>query len=610
MNDFLPVSVVMPAYNAAATIGEAIESVLAQTMPHWELIVVDDGSTDETAAVVQRYGEQDGRIHLLQQANAGGSAARNSGIAQARFAWLLFLDADDWLLPAHLEKMTAALVQDASLDAVHCGWHRVAPDGSRGEARFAPDQPDLFPVFAEQCAFQTNACLVHVSLVTAVSGFDESFQTCQDWDFWQRIARSGARFGAVAEVLALYRTRPGSVSLNGVQQLQDSLRVISQAYTPNANFAALPHADGLPPAEASGARIRFACWSFGLILGSGEDARPYLSLLADDTCPGLDPAYVAHCLFEAAVLPRGLGVSGWDLLWPKIERPVTKFLQALAKQVQAPDLAQPALRHLESLILEHSPGKRPCLVGGTWAAAVDVSQPLGRFVPPRRTAVCRYEVWLEDSYLGAVALAPAESQQPKRIAREIAQTFAWSILGRYAVHHLWPQLEQATGDAGVSLWRGALHLATLPLAEPEAFFAQAWNEVGWLLFLQEVWARPAWPSAYFYDQTLVEPGEFWSQEVTDSVTLALTQRLPDLLVKGSEAVVTLTVAGEPVAQVTLAAPSGRIPAQRLRAALTAAADFDLCRAVVQYGLLERPLTEPTTLRQRLQTGAAEKESRR
>ena len=608
MNDFLPVSIVMPAYNAAATIGEAIDSVLAQTMPHWELIVVDDGSTDETAAIVQRYVQEDGRIHLLQQVNAGGSAARNVGIAQASHAWLLFLDADDWLLPAHLEKMTAVLGQDASLDAVHCGWHRVAPDGSWDEPHFAPDQSDLFPVFAERCAFQPNACLVRGSLVTAVSGFDASLASCQDWDFWQRIARLGARFGAVQAVLALYRTRPGSVSLKGVQLLRDGLRVIDQAHGPDVKFADSPYAKGLPPDQAAMARIRYACWPLGLILGSGKDPRPYLALLGAARFPDLDPVQVAAFLFEAAVLPRGLGANGWDLLWPKIERLVTKFLQALAKQVQAPDLAEPAQRHLEGLILEHSPGKRPCSVGGTWAAVVDVSQPIERFVPPRGTAVCRYEVWLEGSYLGSVGLTPAESQRPKRIAREIAQTFAWSILGRYAAHHLWPQVEKATGDAGVFLWRGALHLATLPSAEPAAFWTHAWNEVGWLLFLQEVWARPAWPSAYFYDETLVEPGEFRSQEVKESVTLAITQPLPDLLVNGPEAVVTLTVAGEPVAQVTLAAPSGRIPAQRLRAALTAAADFDLCRAVVQYGLLERPLTDPTTLRQRLLSSASEKES--
>lgn len=604
MDEFLQVSIVMPAYNAAATIGEAIESVLAQTMPHWELIVVDDGSTDETAEIVQRYGEQDGRIHLLQQANAGGSAARNKGISHVRHDWLLFLDADDWLLPTHLEKMTAALLQDGSLDAVHCGWHRVAPDGKRDQAHFAPNQPDLFPLFAERCVFQPNACLVRGSLVTAVSGFDASLASCQDWDFWQRITRLGTRFGAVPEALALYRTRPGSVSLNGVQLLRDGLGVINQAYGPDLRFADSPYADGLPTVKAAEARIRYACWPFGLILGSGEDPRPYLSLLGDESYPGLDPAHVAAFLFEAALLPRGLGTDGWDMLWPEIGALVRDFLLALEKQVHAPDLAQQAQRHLEQLLLENSLRERPCVVGGTWATTVDVTQPLPPFSPAEGTAVSRFEIWLEGSYLGAVDLPSAENLTPERVMNEIAQTFAWPILGRYFAYHLLPTLEKAEGEAGISLWRGSLHLGVLPPAEPDAFWAHAWNEVGWQLFLQEVWARPAWPTAYFYEQEMVEPGTIPPQEIEGEVTIALTQPLSDLVVSEPEATVILTVANEPIAKVTLPVSSGRIQAQRLRAALTQAADFDLCRAVVQHALLGRPLDEPTALLDRLRSGVA------
>ncbi|MAT98008.1 MAG: hypothetical protein CL608_12755 [Anaerolineaceae bacterium] len=607
MNEFLPVSIVMPAYNAAATIGAAIESVLAQTMPHWELIVVDDGSMDETAAIVQRYAQQDGRIHLWQQANAGGSAARNKGIGQARHEWLLFLDADDWLLPAHLEKMTAALRQDASLDAVHCGWHRVAPDGSWDQPHFAPDAPDLFPLFAERCVFQPNACVVRGALVTAVSGFDASLASCQDWDFWQRIARAGARFGAVREVLALYRTRPGSVSLKGVRLLRVGLRVINQAHRPDPTFADSPYPQGMPSTQAAGARIRYACWPFGLMLGSGEDPRPFLALLGDDSYPDLDPEHVAAFLFEAALLPHGMGTDGWDLLWPKIDGLVKAFLSALAKQVQAPDLVQPALRHLERLILEHSPRERPCTVGRTWAMAVEVSEPIVLVSPPRRTAVCRYEVLLEGAYLGAVALT--KNATTECVVKEIAQAFAWPILGRYFAYHLFPKLEKAEGDASVSLWRGSLLLGTVPPAEPDAFWTHAWNEVGWQLFLQEVWRRSTWPSAYFYDQAMVERGELPTREIESNVTLALAEPTPDLLVNGAEAAITLTVAGEPVATVTLPTETGRIPAQRLRAALTQAADFDLCRAVVQHALLERPLTDPTSLLNRLCAGANSKGAR-
>ena len=605
MNEFLPVSIVTPAYNAADTIAETIGSVLAQTMPQWALIVVDDGSTDETAVITQQYAQADGRIRLIQQENRGGSAARNVGIAQAKHEWLLFLDADDWLLPAHLAQMTAMLRQDDVLDAVHCGWQRVAPDGSRGEPQFGPVDTDLFPVFAERCAFQTNTCMVRRDRVTAVSGFDESLKSCQDWDFWQRLARSGVRFGALPEVLALYRTRPGSISLHGAQQLQDSLRVISQAHAPDERFVQTAYAAGLPAEQAAQARVRFACWSFGLILGQGKDARPYLQLLGDDRDLELDPDYVAACVFEAAVLPRGLGDDGWDLLWPEIGEQVVAFLVGLEAQTYAPELAHSTQRELEQLIMKHSHRERPFAIGGTWAMAVQVEEPLPVLEPPPGTAVCRVEVWLGEKYLGAVNVETPQqtaSQQmaSQQVARAIAEEFAWTILGEYAERHLLPQLQLVVGTTGVSVWRDDVHLVTLPPTKPEALWEMAWNEVGWVLFLQEIWDRPTWPNSYFYDVALLEPGKRTEMQVETAVTLNLSDLWPDLLVPGKAVTATLAVAGEAVASCTLPATDGRIAAHALRANLTQAAGFDLCGAVVQYALLERPLADPTSLRQRLQ----------
>src|SRR5690349_4054700 len=88
----LSVSIVVPAYNAAATIGDTLESVLAQSHGGWEVVVVDDGSTDATGETVGRFAQRDARIRLVTQPNAGEGGARNSGIARARFDWLLFLD--------------------------------------------------------------------------------------------------------------------------------------------------------------------------------------------------------------------------------------------------------------------------------------------------------------------------------------------------------------------------------------------------------------------------------------------------------------------------------------------------------------------------------------
>lgn len=96
------ISIIIPVYNRQKTIGYCIESVLAQEYGNWELLLVDDGSTDRTAEICKQYGEQDQRIHYLRQANSGVSVARNNGIDHATGEWVTFVDSDDAITPAHL----------------------------------------------------------------------------------------------------------------------------------------------------------------------------------------------------------------------------------------------------------------------------------------------------------------------------------------------------------------------------------------------------------------------------------------------------------------------------------------------------------------------------
>lgn len=102
------ISVIVPAYNAAPHIEETLDSILHQTFQEFEIIVVDDGSTDDTVNIVNRYANNDSRIHLVQQQNGGSSKARNTGIALARYEWIAPVDSDDVLLPQRFEKQLAA----------------------------------------------------------------------------------------------------------------------------------------------------------------------------------------------------------------------------------------------------------------------------------------------------------------------------------------------------------------------------------------------------------------------------------------------------------------------------------------------------------------------
>jgi glycosyltransferase involved in cell wall biosynthesis len=144
------VSIVIPAYTCAKTLGLTLRSVLAQSSSEWEAIIVDDGSEDRTRQIALEFANKDSRFRVLSQPHTGVSAARNAGIEAAAFPWLLFLDADDQIHSPFLEVCTNELAKDNTLDGVYSRWRRIC------EAREFPDKSelvrgDLFPHFAVMC---------------------------------------------------------------------------------------------------------------------------------------------------------------------------------------------------------------------------------------------------------------------------------------------------------------------------------------------------------------------------------------------------------------------------------------------------------------------------
>ena len=207
------VSVVIPAYNAAACVRRAVDSVLAQTCADFELLVVDDGSRDATREVLAGYGE---RLRVLAQANAGPAAARNHGLREARGEFVAFLDADDWWLPAKLERQVALLDARPGLGFCSTATQVLTPTG-------APDQawpccaddgtPLLERLFVQGAAVSgsTSGVLARAALLREVGGFDERLRGFEDPDLWLRLAaRTG--YACIAEPLTVVVRTPGSVS--------------------------------------------------------------------------------------------------------------------------------------------------------------------------------------------------------------------------------------------------------------------------------------------------------------------------------------------------------------------------------------------------------------
>lgn len=186
------VSVIIPTYNHAKYVGRAIDSVLVQTYKNYEIIVVDDGSTDNTKAVLKPYMD---KIKYIYQENKGLSSARNTGIRASKGEYLQFLDADDELLPQKFEIQVNILETHPEIDVIACEWIRVDENGNilPGEGKCAKS------TFSFKDLVLGNPFIVHILLLRRkcfnLAGlFDESLNVYEDWDMWLRIAAKGYRF--------------------------------------------------------------------------------------------------------------------------------------------------------------------------------------------------------------------------------------------------------------------------------------------------------------------------------------------------------------------------------------------------------------------------------
>ncbi len=230
MDNFDPalISVVMPCHNAAPHVEEAIASVLRQTYPQIELIVVNDGSTDGSTDIVERLAAaHPGRITVLHQTNSGPYAARNRGLAQAHGNFVAFLDADDTWHPDALKQLHAALT-DTLADVAYCGWQNVGEAASNTQPYIPPNyaEADATALFLHACPWPINGVLLRRQLVDTLRGFSERLPTAMDYDLWLRMLALQPTVVRVPEVLAFYRRYPrGDAHIPRWRQVFDAITV-------------------------------------------------------------------------------------------------------------------------------------------------------------------------------------------------------------------------------------------------------------------------------------------------------------------------------------------------------------------------------------------------
>jgi len=240
------ISVVMPCFNAAPFVEEAVRSALDQTFQDSELIVIDDGSTDGSGDVLARlqhvYGE---RLVLLHTARGGPYPARNLGLARARGQWVAFLDADDWWEPDFLASMLAAATQGGA-DLAYCGWKNVGGDRGRTLPYVPPNfaEADAVDAFLSDCPWPIHAALVRRKVLQRLGGFSVRMFSAMDYDLWIRVLGVTQSMVRVPRVLAYYRWHGnGQISAVKWRQVLHAWRVRKDFVAAHADLVAhLPRA--------------------------------------------------------------------------------------------------------------------------------------------------------------------------------------------------------------------------------------------------------------------------------------------------------------------------------------------------------------------------------
>ena len=210
------VSVIIPTYNRASFLVDTIKSVLAQTYKHVEIVLVDDGSTDDTRIILHPYMD---RITYIYQENRGRSAARNTGIGTCSGKYLVFLDSDDLLLPEKLKRQVSFLESHPEVDLVYSDGYTLNDDGSLDSLEPhvttfpPPDRTDLVAAFLRGNLFAPHTALLRRGCLDAESLFDESIAGLEDWDLWLRLLLRGATFAYQDGKVVLYRRHGGNTDV-------------------------------------------------------------------------------------------------------------------------------------------------------------------------------------------------------------------------------------------------------------------------------------------------------------------------------------------------------------------------------------------------------------
>ena len=329
------VSIIIPTYNRRQYLPAAIASVQQQTVPDWQLIVVDDGSTDGTAEVVEPY-IHDSRFQYVALTHQGRSAARNHGAALAQAEWLAFLDSDDCYLPRALEAHLAAQRQHPQAGLMLGGYEQISDHGARLDLRQPWREGGLgLASWVFNCLGTPGSALVRRDWFERVHGFDPSLEMAEDWDLFLRLACAGCPMEWTRASVYQYREHAGSSVRQLALHRDSSLIALDKVFRQLAL-----------PAEVGALEARAKAWVYlvfaqrAFAAGCGDQAVADLTqaLALDPDLAGERRGELLEMLFRPERMDERSGVE--------LEAAVTSYLPPALKRRPAEVRAAQARAHM------------------------------------------------------------------------------------------------------------------------------------------------------------------------------------------------------------------------------------------------------------------------
>lgn len=577
-------SVIIPAYNAAETIAVALDSLRAQTRGDWEAIVVDDGSTDDTAGHVELLAKAEPRLRLVRAAHGGVSAARNQGLEAALADWLLYLDADDWIAPDFVEVMCAAAAESREVSAVYCDWLRVTPTGSYPVEQYESPGADLFALLADRCIFAIHSCIIRKELVQSIGGFDTSLRTSEDWDLWMKAARTGAHFKYVNKVLSFYCARPGSASLDGLQLLRDGLEVMRRAHRPDDRVVPddPKYGNGAPLDELPTKQLHLFCYVAGVMIGSQAGVAALLSEMPP-TALEPDANQIAYITLDAIVVGSCRSREELPALWPSIRPDIELFLLEMETKVSSPLFRRRTILIMERLVGESRHSGEKCELSLTAFSNLEVSAPIADLLTNKEVERAFLKVTIKGAEIGTLYLPVTSGRVKSGIIQDaIAAEYAWTILEHYFAPLYRTSLRFPESEKMAH--RGDLCLGAAKSENIGDLHAQ----FGWVFFLQELWDCPTALEAEFY--VCEASGSANSRRPARRIVIEVAEELPNLKTRAGKLEIEVKVGGASIGLLQLDAE--RISSQQyLRAAISTHFGTELLTSAVREGLVGRPGVE-------------------